>query len=155
MRFTEEVDWTPFDFMLAGVLIGSVGGTIELTVKKTRSYAYRGGVACALASAFLTIWATGAVGMIGSEDGPFNLLFLGVIALALVGAVAACFRATGMARAMLLTAIAQAGVSVAGLATDPLGGIFGAAIAGVWLLSAALFRKAALKQTAADRRPHA
>lgn len=50
---------------------------------------------------------------------------------------------------MLLAAIAQVSVSIVGLATDPLGGAFSAGFAGLWLLSAALFRKAALEQSPA------
>jgi hypothetical protein len=155
MRLTSEVNWTMTDFIFAAVLIGGVGAIFELTMRLTRNYAYRAAVGSALAAAFLIIWATGAVGMIGSEDNPFNLLFLGVIALALAGAVVAHFRAAGMARAMLLAAIAQVGISIARLAADPLGGVFSAAFAGPWLLSAALFRRAGSTRSAADERLNA
>jgi hypothetical protein len=143
MRFTSEVNWTVSDFIFAALLFGSVGLAFELIVRTSVSLAYRLGGALALLAAFLIVWATGAVGMIGDEGDPYNLLFFGVIALALVGAVVARFRAEGMAYAMAAAAIAQLGISVVGMSTDLLGGVFSAAFAGVWLLSAALFRKAA------------
>jgi hypothetical protein len=146
MRFTDEVNWTGFDFIFAAVLIGSVGLAFELAVKMTRSNAYRAAVGAALAAAFLIVWANGAVGMIGSEDNPFNLLFYGVIAVALVGTLAARFRPAGMARAMIVAAIAHGAVAVAGLSSDLRGGVVSAAFAGLWLISAALFGKAAREQ---------
>jgi hypothetical protein len=85
--------------------------------------------------------------MIGSENNPYNLLFGGVIAVALVGAIAARFRPAGMAVAMVAAAIAHGLVSVVGMSTDMLGGVVSAAFAGPWLLSAWLFRKAARGQS--------
>jgi hypothetical protein len=84
--------------------------------------------------------------MIGSEGNPYNLLFGGVIVIALVGAVIARFRPAGLARAMIAAAIAQVGVAAVGLSTDVLGGVLSAAFAGLWLLAAALFRRAAREQ---------
>lgn len=149
MQFSDEVHWTAFDFIFAGVLIGGVGAVFELAVRITRNSAYRAAVAAALAAAVLIIWANGAVGMIGDEDNPFNLLFGGAIAVALVGALIARFRPSGMARAMLAAAIAHVAVGLAGLPTDPLGGVVSAAFAGPWLLSAWLFRNAAREQAPA------
>lgn len=143
MRFTGEVNWTVSDFIFAGLLIGGTGFLIELAVRKAPSHAYRAAVILALAAAFLIIWANGAVGMIGDEDNPYNLLFGGVILLALGGAVAARFRASGMAYAISAAAIAHACVAIAGISTDLRGGVFSMVFAGLWLLSAALFRKAA------------
>jgi hypothetical protein len=143
MQFTDEVNWGPFDFVFAGLLLGSVGLAFELTVRASDDRAFRGGVAVTLAAAFLTVWVNGAVGMIGSEDAPYNLLFLGVIVIALIGAVIARFRPAGMAAASLVAAVAQAGLGAAGLSTDLLGGILSTGFACFWLLAAALFRSAA------------
>src|SRR5688500_12362544 len=115
MQFTDEVAWTGFDFIFAGVMIGGVGRLFEMTVRMARDNAYRSGVGFALAAAFMIVWATGAVGMIGNEDDPYNLLFIGVIGLALAGAIAARFRAAGMARAMAVAAAAHAAFSVFGM----------------------------------------
>lgn len=143
MQFTDEVQWTAADFVFAGVLIGGVGLAFELAVRMTPDPFYRAGAAAALAAAFLILWANGAVGMIGDEGNPFNLLFYGAIALALAGAVAARFRASGMALAMGLAGLAHASAGIAGAFIDPRGGLVSTAFAGVWLLSAWLFRRAA------------
>ncbi len=134
--------WSGSDYVFAAILFGVVGGILELAVRMSSSLAYRAAVAAAVAAAFLIVWANAAVGMIGSEDNPFNLLFGGVIAVALAGAAIARFRARGMARAMLVAAVAQVGVAAAGLSADPRGGVLSAGFAGLWLLSAALFWKA-------------
>jgi hypothetical protein len=146
MQFNSGVNWTAFDFVFAGLLIGGVGVAFELAVRMTRNNTHRAAVGAALAAAFLIIWANGAVGMIGSEDNPYNLLFYGVIVLALVGAIAVRFRPAGMSLAMLAAAIAHACVGAVGLFSDVRGGILSTAFAGLWLLSAALFRKAAREQ---------
>ena len=146
MRFTDAVRWSAGDFLFAALLIGGVGATIELTVRAARSLAFRGGVASALAAGVLIVWATGAVGMVGSEDDPYNLLFLGVILIALAGSVVARFRAGGMAMAMAAAAAAHLAVAIGGTASDPRGGIVSALLAAPWLLSALLFALAARAQ---------
>lgn len=143
MQFDTGVAWTAFDFGFAAVLIAGAGLLAELIVRRTRNLFYRGGAACAVAAALMTVVATGAVGMIGNEGDSYNLLFLGVVALAVAGAAAARFRARGMAVAMGAAAAAQLAVSVGGMASDPRGALFSAAFAGLWLLSAGLFAKAA------------
>jgi hypothetical protein len=148
MQFTAEVDWDGADFIFAGVLICSVGLTYELAVRKTSSAPYRAGVAVALAAAFLLVWATGAVGIIGSERNPANLMYGGVLAVATIGAVIARFRPRGLAFAMASAGLVQALVGGIALAAglgvgdpswpfDILGatGFFTA----LWLLSARLF----------------
>jgi hypothetical protein len=149
MRFTQEVNWTAGDFVFAGALIGGIGLLLELAVRRTPSPAYRAGAAAALAAAFLILWANGAVGMIGDEGDRYNLLFYGVILVALAGAVLARFRAAGMARAMLAAGLAQAAAGLAGFAADPRGALFSTAFTGLWLGSAWLFRQAARTQAAA------
>ncbi len=143
MQFTSEVAWSPADFVFAGVMLGTVGLLFELAVRKSSSWAYRGGVAAALAAAFLIVWATGAVGMIGSENEAYNLLFPGVILVALGGAILVRFRSAGMARVMTVAAVLHGGVAVGGLASDPPGALFSMVFALPWLVSAALFHKAA------------
>lgn len=150
MQFTDEVDWDLADFAFAGVLVAGVGATYELAVRRTPSRTYRAAAAVALAAAFLLMWANAAVGVIGSEDNPANRMFPGVVAVGIVGALLARFRPHGMAYALLATAFAQ--VLAVGVA---LGTGLGSAgwvtvfFTTLWLLSAALFRKAASEQ--ADR----
>lgn len=142
MQFTGEVNWTGSDFIFAAVLIGGVGLLFELTVRLSGEKSYRAGVGLALAASFLTVWASGAVGMIGDEGNPLDLMFAGVLAVALLGAAIAGFRPGGMARAMAVAAAAQLAASVAGMFTDLRGGVFSAMFALIWLASAAMFRRA-------------
>lgn len=48
-----------------------------------------------------------AVGIIGSEDNPANLLYIGVPAVGLLGCWIARFQPGGMASALIATAVAQ------------------------------------------------
>ena len=142
--------WTASDYVFAAVLLGSVGLAFELIVRKSSSLAYRFGAALAVVAAFLTVWVNGAVGMIGSEDNPFNLLFGGVLLVALMGAIVARFESVGMARATAVAAAAQGVVSAFGLSTDARGAVFSMAFAVPWLLAAALFQNAAREQAGAN-----
>ncbi|HEX5237219.1 MAG TPA: hypothetical protein VFW39_01985 [Sphingomicrobium sp.] len=101
----QGVDWSPGDFIFAGVIFAVVGGLLELAVWKIKSGWYRAAVAVALLANLLVVWVNLAVGLVGSEHNPFNQLFF--VAL-LVGIVAACvvrFRAREMTRAMLTAGV--------------------------------------------------
>lgn len=142
MQFTSEVNWTPGDFGFAAMLLGAFGLGVELAVRKSPDRFYRAGAAFALLSAFLVVWANGAVGMIGNEDNPINLLFLGVILIALIGSLVSRFGKEGMALTMFTAAAAQASVAtIFGiLGSDFRGGVFSVVLASLWVLSGALFR---------------
>ena len=141
MQFTNEVDWSPTDFIVMGILFAAVGLGIEFIVRQSGSTAYRlAGVVAAL-TAFLTIWVNLAVGMIG-DDNPYNLVFLGVVFVALIGSILARFKAAGMAKAMLAVAVAQAVAGAGGWTADPRGAMFSVMFALPWLVAAALFRSA-------------
>ncbi|WP_158703044.1 hypothetical protein [Allosphingosinicella vermicomposti] len=140
MRFTREVNWTGSDFLFAAILLFGSAGIIDATARSSQNITYKAGVAIAVGTALLTIWANGAVGMIGSQDNPYNLWFLGVVALALIGAIASRFRAKGMVWTMTVAAMVQAALGLAGMSADPRGGIFSTGFAFLWLLSAALLR---------------
>ena len=143
MQFTAEVNWTVGDFIFAAMLIGGVGLAAELAVRISSSWSYRGGAALGLAAGFFLIWANGAVGYIGSEDNPYNLAFIGVVALAFAGALISGFRAKGMAVAMLVAGSAHAAAGLGGLAQDPRTGPITLVFVGMWLGSARLFHRAA------------
>lgn len=146
MQFTREVDWSGGDFLLLGVLFALVGGGVELAVRRSSKRSYRAGAVVAILAGLLTIWVNLAVGMIGSEDNSYNLLFAGVLVLALLGSALASFRARGMARAMAVAAAVQFIAAAIGLSTDVRGGILSALFALPWLLSAGLFRIAARQE---------
>ena len=88
--------------------------TLEAAMK-TRRRAYRSAVTVALAAAFILLWLMGAVGVIGVEGDRADLMYFGVFAVGIIGAVIARFRPHGMARALLAMALAQALVAVIAL----------------------------------------
>jgi hypothetical protein len=83
--------------------------------------------------------------MIGSENNPINLLFGGVLLIALVGAIIARFKPAGMARTMVAAAIAQAAIGASGFAIDTRGTVFSIGFSALWLIAAGLFGVAARK----------
>jgi hypothetical protein len=146
------VKWTASDFIFAIVLIGGAGLLFELAARGSRSWAYRGGVALALIASFLLICINGAVGVIGDEDNPANLVFGVVLAIEIAAAIVAKAKAGAMVRAMAVTAGAQALIGLIvfarGIAANEPPGAFGLLIliegfAVLWLGSALLFAKAA------------
>ncbi len=152
MRFPGSgVDWDARDFTIMGVMFFIACGSYEAVARISDNTAYRAASGIAIVTAFLTVWVNLAAGMLGSERNPANLLFGGVLAIALVGALVARFRPQGMARAMLAAAAAQVAMALyalfGGYAEVTLHvGLF----ALPWLLSAHLFRKAAREIAALD-----
>ena len=144
--------WTAFDYLLLAGLLGGAGLVLEMVVRTSSDPFYRAGSLFAVAAAALLFVVNGAVGFLGNEDNPANLVFFGVIAIAASGSVLAGFRATGMARTMFGTAGAQimvgAGALAAGWSAPGPEGVhevvMGTTLFGsLWLISAGLFRKAA------------
>ncbi|RLD23927.1 MAG: hypothetical protein DRI70_08770 [Bacteroidetes bacterium] len=66
MQFTDEVNWTPFDFVVAGVLLLGTGLIFDLVIRKIKNIKYRIAFSVALLVAFLLIWAELAVGIFGT-----------------------------------------------------------------------------------------
>jgi hypothetical protein len=158
MRFTEEVQWTTSDFIFAGVVLIGAGAVAELAVRASSAWSYRIGAGLAVLASVLLLWINGAVGIIGSEDHPANLLYLGVNLTAFVGAVASRFRAGGLSLSMTSAAVIQGVIGVLvvvrrwgeGSENWPRPVIVLTIIFGlIWLASAALFRRAALAHRAA------
>ncbi|MBO9547767.1 hypothetical protein [Caulobacter sp.] len=144
MRFTKEVVWTPFDFGVWGAILALACGTFELAVRASGSLAFRAAVAIVVAVSFLTVWINGAVGIIGDEDNPANLMFGCVLLVAAAGAYVGRFRAAGLSRALLAAAFVQAVVAiVAQLMGSREGFVISVVFAGAWLLAAWLFGRAA------------
>ena len=115
MQFDMGVDWNLFDFIVAGALLFASGLTYELIARRAGNGAYRAAVGVAVAAALLLVWINLAVGIIGSEDNPANLMYFGVLFVGIVGAIFARLRPRGMARALFAAAFAQALVPVIAL----------------------------------------
>jgi hypothetical protein len=155
MQFTKEVAWRPFDFIVAGFMLLAACGTCELGARMSSSTAYRAAIGIAVGAGFLLVWINLAVGIIGTEDDPANLMFGGVLMVGAAGAFVARFKPQGMARALVATAVAQALVAlialVAGLGLEA--AALSAFFTALWLASAGLFRRAAREQTPAAEAP--
>lgn len=107
MQFTNEVVWTLSDFIFAGTLIFGTGLTYKIVTRSTETFIYRLAIGSALGTGFLLIWANGAVGIIGTEANPINLLYYGVLFIGLVGTILSRLQLRGMVLAMVATALAQ------------------------------------------------
>ena len=150
MQFTSEVDWTASDFVVMGVMIGSVGLGLELAIRASRNNRVRAGAAVALLTGFLVAWSNLAVGIIGSEDNPANLMFFAVLLLTVLGAFASRLIPGGMASVMAATAAAQFAVPLIALIAWPQpitpdllrAILFNSIFALMWLGSARLFASA-------------
>lgn len=146
MQFTAEVNWTLFDFLIAAVLLFGTAAAYEVATRMSGSRAYRAAAALALMTGLALVWINLAVGIIGDENNPANLMYAGVLGIGLVGTLVARLQPQRMMWVLLATALAQALVGAialfAGLGAEgPLSILF----AVPWLLSAWLFRKAAEK----------
>ena len=162
MQFTDEVNWDEIDFIVIGAMLAVACGAYELAARMTGSSAYRAAVGVAAAAAFILVWMNLAVGIIGTENNPANLMFGGVLAVGIIGAIVARFQPDGMARALFATALAQMLVAVIALIAgmqhggySPAPEIFGinGFFAALWLISAWLFRKATREKTPAGAAP--
>ena len=80
------------------MLLG-VGAIYVLVKRKADSAAYKFGVGVALAAAFILVWVNGAVGIIGDESNDANMMYFGVLAVGIIGAIIARLRPHGMVRA--------------------------------------------------------
>ncbi len=106
-----------------------------------------------LAGAFLLFWVNGAVGIIGNEGQPANLMYGAVFTVGFIGSLMARFKPRGMAPTLFAAALAQMLVPVIALfiwpppATSWAPGVFGvfvlnAFFAMLFVVSALLFRRA-------------
>jgi hypothetical protein len=148
----QGVDWSAADFIVMGVMLGTVGGLIELAVHLTPNRLYRAGVALAVLGAFLTVWVNLAVGIVGSENNPDNQLFFVALLMGIAGAISARAKPDGMSRAMLTTAVAialafiaaQLGVRDEQMVKPFVEGVGTSLFVALFLGSAWLFRRAGI-----------
>lgn len=145
MQFTHDVVWTAFDFIVFGTMLAVACGAYELAARMSRNTWYRAAAGIAVLAGFFMVWVNLAVGIIGSEHNPANLMFAGVLGVGVGGALIARFRALGMAYALVAMALAQALVGaivlVAGWGYE--GVVLSGCFVAAWLASSELFRQAA------------
>jgi hypothetical protein len=134
--------WTLSDFVIMGILLGSVGLAVEFLMRLGGGPFVRLGAILVVLTCFLTIWVNLAVGMIG-DDNPYNLYFALVIFTAAIGSVLVRFDPRRTAAVMVLAAFLQVAIGLGGYGQDPRGAFLSAMFGGLWLLAAALFRAGA------------
>ena len=66
MQFTDEVQWTRFDFLVAGILLLGTGLLCELVLRKASKIQYRIAICGAILAALVLIWLELAVGIFGT-----------------------------------------------------------------------------------------
>ncbi|MCA8832738.1 hypothetical protein [Hymenobacter pini] len=138
-------------FVIAGLLLLVAGLLTLLVASRGRSGSYKLAAGIAAGAALLLVWGNLAVGFIGSEDNPMNLLFGAVLVVSFVGAAVARLQPLGMARALFAAAFTQFAVPfVALLIKQPpltMGVLWvivlNTLFAGLWVLAGWLFRRAA------------
>ena len=159
-RVSAEWDWSAADFVFAALMLFGAGGAWE-AISRMGGLAYRAATALAVLTGVILVWVNGAVGIIGSENNPANLMYGGVLLVGVIGAAAARFGAQGMALTLFLMAAVQAVVAAiaigGGLGLPETGAAALIAINGffclLWILAGGLYRLAALGQTFARLAP--
>lgn len=104
MQFTAAVAWGPGDFILAWLLLAGAGLAYQCATRSSAHVAAKIAVALGVGTALMLVWANLAVGLIGREDHPANLLYAAVLFVGLAGTARARLQPAGMARTMIATA---------------------------------------------------
>lgn len=66
MQFSDQVNWTPFDFLIGGILLFGTGFVIELVLRQVKIKKYRYLTVAVVLVALLLVWAELAVGIFGT-----------------------------------------------------------------------------------------
>src|SRR5262249_36751543 len=140
-----------------GTLLFGIGLTFQMVIRKLGTRAYRAAAGVALGTVFLLVWGNFVQGADDVNPAAFGYFVVPMVGI--TGAAIARFQSNGMARALFVTALAQALVLVIVLifrnpqvtpwTAAVLRGFGGnAANAMFFVVSALLFRKAAREESA-------
>ncbi len=66
MLFTSEVNWSIFDFLVAGTLLLGTGLACELVLRKVKISGYRIAICLFIVAILMLVWAELAVGIFGT-----------------------------------------------------------------------------------------
>lgn len=112
MRYTKEVNWTGSDFVVAYVVLASAGLAFRFLFRRAPDWASRFAALAAVGSTLMMTWVNLAVGLVGRENHGANVLYLGVVAIAVLGAIGSRFQPAGMARTFFTMAGVQLAIPV-------------------------------------------
>lgn len=158
MRFTDEVKWTGSDFVVAYVVLASAGLAFRFLFRRAGNPIARFAALAAVGTTLFMTWVNLAVGLVGRESHPANAMYLGVLAIGVIGSLATGFRPGGMARTFFAMAAAQLLVPAIALyvwqvePVTPVAHVFGAnALFAFLFATTALLFRATANQPAAAR----
>lgn len=100
-----EMDWSLFDFVLIWTLLFCAGALYKWITLTVIDHGYRAAVGLSILTGVFIIWSNLGVGIVGSEDEPFNLLYFALLGLGMIAAFWVRFKARGMAYVMLSLAL--------------------------------------------------
>lgn len=156
MQFTQEVDWGVGDFIVMGILIFSMAVAYVLLARYAPNFIHRAAIGSAAGTTFLMIWANLAVGLIGAGSHAGNLMYIGVVAVVIIGTYFSRFTAKGMELTMFCAALSILLIAVIALLAN-MQSYPGSSIAEIisvnaffallYCISGLLFRYLALQQT--------
>jgi len=66
MQFSDEVNWTVIDFVIAGILLFGTGLICDFIIRKVKTRKNRIALIVVIVTLFLLIWAELAVGIFGT-----------------------------------------------------------------------------------------
>lgn len=66
MKLTDDVKWSGFDFIVAGVLLFGTGLACEIVLRLVKKLEYRIAICAAILTGLLIVWAELAVGIFGT-----------------------------------------------------------------------------------------
>lgn len=135
MQVSDEVNWHAGDFIVAAVLLMGTGIVILLASKLTKRGIHRLAIALTALTALFLIWVNLAVGIIGNENNPANLIYVLVLLIPFSGAIFSRLQPRIMTKVLFATAIAQALTAIIAL-TAHLGAASPSYPAGVVLINA-------------------
>lgn len=112
-------NWKPGDFLFFWLVMVAIGFAYKFVTAKTGNVVHRVATGIALLTGFMIFWGNLAVGFIGSEDNPANLMYFVALLIAAICAGLTRFTSAGMARAMFIAAGSVALVPVIALLVRP------------------------------------
>jgi hypothetical protein len=116
-HFVDGWNWPLRAFVLVGTLVFGTGLTYQLVTRNVDAIAYRAALGVALAAAFVLVW--GNFIQAADDVNPAAMMYFWVPLVGVIGAAIARFRPEGMARALFVTAVAQALVLAIALVRNP------------------------------------
>lgn len=132
--FSGEVQWN--EALAYSIMLLALGGVYELWQwLKKQTKKYRIAFAFGFIGMFLLGWVSGAVGIIGSENNPSNLLYWGVPAVIVIGSLISRFKSRGMAYTMFASAFVQFLIPIVALIISKEVSWGNAGVVGVFLIN--------------------